>query len=56
MKNIDTIEPIFYISDDNKKTIEEIERKLTLIVLNDNNKKRNLQIKSKVRSLLRMST
>ena len=51
MKNIDTIEPIFHISDENKKSIEEIEKKLSLIVLNDNNKKRNLQIKSKVRSI-----
>lgn len=51
MKNIDTIEPIFHISDENKKSIEEIEKKLFLIVLNDNNKKRNLQIKSKVRSI-----
>lgn len=51
MKNIDTIEPIFHISDENKKIIKEIEKKLSLIVLNDNNKKRNLQIKSKVRSI-----
>ena len=51
MKNIDTIEPIFHISDENKKIIKEIENKLSLIVLNDNNKKRNLQIKFKVRSI-----
>lgn len=51
MRNIDTIEPIFYISDENKKCIEEIENRLSLIVINDNNKKRNLQIKSKVRSI-----
>ena len=51
MKNISTIEPIFNVSDKNKKTIEEIEKKLSLIVLNDNDKKRNLQIKSKVRSI-----
>lgn len=42
MRNIDTIEPIFYISDENKKCIEEIENRLSLIVINDNNKKRNL--------------
>lgn len=51
MRNIDTIELIFYISDENKKCIEEIENSLSLIVINDNNKKRNLQIKSKVRSI-----
>lgn len=51
MKNIDTIEPIFYISDEHNKCIEEIENRLSLIVINDNNKKRNLQIKSKVRSI-----
>lgn len=51
MRNIDTIEPIFYISDENKKCIDEIENRLSLIVINDNNKKRNLQIKSKVRSI-----
>lgn len=26
MKNIDSIEPIFHISDENKKSIEEIEK------------------------------
>lgn len=51
MKNIDTIEPIFYISDEQNKCIEEIENRLSLIVINDNNKKRNLKIKSKVRSI-----
>jgi len=51
MKNIDTIVPIFHISDENKKNINEIEEKLSLIVLSDNNKKRNLQTKSKVRSI-----
>lgn len=51
MKNIDAIVPIFHISDENKKNINEIEEKLSLIVLSDNNKKRNLQTKSKVRSI-----
>lgn len=51
MKNIDTIEPIFYISDENKKNIKQIEKKLSLIVLNDNNKEKNLKIKSRVRSV-----
>jgi len=51
MKNIDTIEPIFHISDENKKNIKEIEKKLSLIDLKDNDKKRNLRTKSKVRSI-----
>ena len=51
VKNIDTIVPVFYVSDENKKCIEEIEKKLSLIVLNNKKKKRNLQIKSKVRSI-----
>lgn len=51
MKNIDIIEPVFYISDENKETIEQIEKKLSLIVLNDNMKKNNLRIKSKVRTI-----
>ncbi len=51
MRNIDTIEPIFYISDEHNKCIEEIENRLSLIVINDNNKKRNMLIKSKVRSI-----
>lgn len=51
MRNIDAIEPIFYISDEQNKCIEEIENRLSLIVINDNNKKRNLKIKSKVRSI-----
>jgi len=28
MKNIDTITPVFYITDDNKKIIDEIEKNL----------------------------
>ncbi len=51
MKNFDEIEPKFYVSEDNKKIIKEIEDKLSLIKLNDNIKKRNLQIKSRVRSI-----
>lgn len=51
MKNFDKIEPIFYISEDNKSMIKSIEEKLSLIRFNDNIKKKNLRIKSKVRSI-----
>ena len=51
MKNIDTIKPVFYITDDNIKIIDEIEKKLDLIIIDDSEKKRKLQIKSKVRSI-----
>lgn len=51
MKNIDIIEPIFYISEDNKKVINSIENKLKLITIDNSSKKRNLQTKSKVRSI-----
>ena len=39
MKSIDTIQPVFYITEDNKKIIREIENKLNLIVMDDNDKK-----------------
>ena len=51
MKNIASITPVFYITDDNKKIIKEIEKKLDLIFIDDSDKKRKLQIKSKVRSI-----
>lgn len=51
MKNMDIIKPVFYITDDNKKIINEIEKRLDLIIIDDNDKKRKLQIKSKVRSI-----
>lgn len=51
MKNIDIIKPIFCITDNNKKIMNEIENKLNLIVIDNNAKKRNLRIKSKVRSI-----
>lgn len=51
MENIDTIKPVFYITDDNKKIIDKIEKKLDLIIIDDNDRKRKLQIKSKVRSI-----
>lgn len=51
MKSIDTIKPVFYITEDNKKIIKEIENKLDLITIDDNDKKRKLRVKSKVRSI-----
>lgn len=51
MKSIDTIKPVFYITEDNKKIIREIENKLNLIVMDNNDKKIKLKIKSKVRSI-----
>lgn len=51
MKNFDEIEPKFYISEDNKEIIKKIEDKLLLIKLDNNIRKRNLQIKSRVRSI-----
>ena len=51
MKSIDTLKPVFYITEDNKKIIKEIENKLNLITINDNDKKRKLKVKSKVRSI-----
>lgn len=51
MKNIDIIKPVFCITNDNKKIINKIENKLDLIIMDDNAKKRKLQIKSKVRSI-----
>ena len=51
MKTIDKIEPIFYISEDEKKIIKNIEDKLLLIKIDDYFKEKNLQIKSRVRSI-----
>lgn len=51
MENIDIIKPVFHITEVNKKNISEIERKLDLIIIDNNDKKRKLQIKSKVRSI-----
>lgn len=51
MNNIDTIKPIFYISDENKNMIKNIENKLKLVNISGNTKRTNLKIKSKVRSI-----
>ena len=50
MDNI-TLKPLFYISDRNKISIKNIEKKLDLLIITDTNAKRNLKIKSKVRSI-----
>ena len=44
MQICDRIEPIFYISDDNKKTIKEIEEILSLIKIDDSIKRKNLKM------------
>ncbi len=51
MANINTLKPIFYITDDNQKILKDIEKKLALLSIDDPHKKRNLQTKSKVRSI-----
>ena len=51
MANIYTLKPIFYITDDNQKILKDIEKKLALLSIDDPHKKRNLQTKSKVRSI-----
>lgn len=51
MNNINNINPVFYISDENNKIIKEIENKLSKINIQDTDKKKNLKIKSKVRSI-----
>lgn len=43
MKSLDTIKPVFYITEDNKKIIREIENKLNLIVMDDNDKKKKIK-------------
>ena len=50
MKDFDKINPIFYISEDNKNVIKKIEKNLSLIKL-ENSLKKNLQVKSRVRSI-----
>ena len=51
MRNFDTIEPIFSISDNDNKMIKSIEKKLSSIAINDATKRKKLKIKSKVRSI-----
>ena len=49
--DIDTIKPVFDVSSDDKRLIDEIERKLDLINISDNLRNDNLRIKSRVRSV-----
>lgn len=51
MKSIDELEPNFYISDDNKHIIKKIEEKLHLVKLDNSVRKRNMQLKARVRSI-----
>ena len=51
MNNIDIIKPVFCITEENEKIINEIENNLDLIIIYDNVRKIKLQIKSKVRSI-----
>lgn len=51
MNNLEGIEPIFHVSNDNEELIEKIERQLTLIKFDNNERKKNLKIKSRVRSI-----
>ena len=51
MKNLEGIEPIFHVSNDNVELIEKIERQLNLIKFDNDDRKKNLKIKSKVRSI-----
>ena len=56
MKNLDKIEPIFYISEDNKKIIKNIEDKLLLIKIDDNIKKKfSDKINKRLKHLLKSS-
>ena len=48
---IDDIKPIFHISEDDNLLIKKIEECLKTIIIDDNNKKINLEKKSKVRSI-----
>ena len=51
MRYIEGVEPIFHVTDDNIDLINKIERQLTLINFDNNEKKKNLKIKSRVRSI-----
>ncbi len=51
MQDFNNIYLAYYIGDKEKNLIKNIEKKLSLISINDNNKKKNLIIKSRVRSI-----
>ena len=50
MKDFNNIHPTYYISNNEKELLKSIEKKLSLISIDDN-KKNNLKIKSRVRSI-----
>jgi len=47
MNGFDTIEPKFHVSGNNKDMIKKIEKKLSLIEIDNSSKKRSLQISKK---------
>ena len=51
MHNINEIRPVFHVSDENKKIINCIEKKLLIVQIPDDTKRKNVKIKSKVRSI-----
>ena len=51
MNLFDKVNPVFYIDDEMKKSIEEINHKLDLIEVNDKQKRKYMVSKSKVRSI-----
>jgi len=51
MHNINEIRPVFHVSDENKKIINRIEKKLLIVQIPDDTKRKNVKIKSKVRSI-----
>ena len=51
MKDFDSINPIYYIDENDKKLIKSIEDKINIISLNEKNRKKNLKVKSRVRSI-----
>ncbi len=51
MKDFNSISPIYHIGDNEKKLIKNIEKNLSFVSINDDNKKKNLKIKSRVRSI-----
>ncbi len=49
--DLDTINPVYHIDEDTQSMIKKIEHLLTLIDITDDDKKRNLKIKSQVKSI-----
>lgn len=51
MNVLNTIKPVYYIDAEDKKIIDDIEKMLYKLKLDDDRKKKNLKIKSEVRSI-----